>query len=75
MISNSLYLTTVPNLSDGERITFILSYMTAGSALMWRDHFIKIDMNKAVKFDTFTTLLNLTFKDINAEAKAVLKLH
>ena len=34
MISTSLYLTTVPNLSDGERITFVLSYMTTGHALM-----------------------------------------
>src|SRR5712692_6599504 len=75
MISTSLYLTTVPNLSDGERITFVLSYMTAGSALMWRDHFIKLDMKRVVKFDDFTDLINLVFKDTNAEAKAVLKLH
>src|SRR5713101_165206 len=35
MISISLYLTTVPNLLDGERITFVLSYLTTGHALMW----------------------------------------
>src|SRR5713101_7797652 len=74
MISTSLYLATVPNLSDGERIAFILSYMTAGSALMWRDHFIKLDMKRVIKFDDFTDLINLTFKDTNAEAKAALKL-
>src|SRR5713101_6613039 len=70
MISTSLYLATLPNLQDGKRITFFLSCMTAGSALMWRDHFVKINMNKIVKFDTFTTLLVLTFKDTNAEAKS-----
>src|SRR5712692_8874059 len=75
MISISLYLATVPNLSDGERITFVLSYMTAGSALMWRDCFIELDMKRVIKFDDFTNLIDLTFKDINAEAKAVLKLH
>src|SRR5713101_4493363 len=36
MISTSLYLATVPNLSDGGRIALILSYMTTGHALMWR---------------------------------------
>src|SRR5713101_4918253 len=75
MISTSLYLATVPNLSDGERITFILSYMTTGHALMWRDCLIKQDMKKIIKYDNFTDLLNLTFKDTNAKAKAVLKLH
>ena len=74
MISTSPYLATVPNLSDGERIAFILSYMTAGSALMWRDHFIEQDMKRVVAFDDFNNLLDLTFKDTNAEAKAVLKL-
>src|SRR5712692_4830457 len=73
MISTSLYLTTVPNLSDGERITFILSYMTTGHALMWRDHFIEADMKRVIKFNDFN-LLDLTFKDTNAEAKAALKL-
>src|SRR5713101_3388748 len=52
----------------------ILSYMTGGSALMWRDCFVGINMKKVVKFDDFTDLLDLTFKDTNAEAKAVLKL-
>ena len=42
---------------------------------MWRDHFVKQDMKKVVKYDDFTDLLNLTFKDNNAKAKAVLKLH
>src|SRR5713101_3157833 len=75
MISTSLYLTTVPNLSDGERITFVLSYMMTGHALMWRDHSIEQDMKRNIKFDDFTDLLDLTFKDTNAEAKAALKLH
>src|SRR5712692_6618544 len=75
MISTSLYLATVPNLSDGERITFILSYMTAGSALMWRDCFIEMDMKRIIKFSDFTDLINLIFKDTNTEAKAVLKVH
>src|SRR5713101_5161655 len=52
----------------------ILSYMTGGSALMWRDCFVKINMKKVVKFDDFTDLLDLTSKDTNAEAKAALKL-
>src|SRR5712692_6926604 len=75
MISTSLYLATVPNLSDGERITFILSYMTTGHALMWRDCFIEQDMKKIIKYNNFTDLLDLTFKDTNAKAKAALKLH
>ena len=75
MISTSLYLATVPNLSDGERITFVLSYMTTGHALMWRDHFVEQDMKKVIKYDDLTNLLDLTFKDNNAEAKAALKLH
>src|SRR5216684_3767966 len=74
MISTSLYLTTVPNLSDGERIAFILSYLTTGHALMWRDCFIEQDMKKVIAFNDFNNLLNLTFKDTNAGAKAVLKL-
>src|SRR6266849_1644279 len=74
MISTSLYLTTVPNLLDGERITFVLSYLTTGHALMWRDHFIEQDMKKVTVFEDFNNLLDLTFKDTNAEAKAVLKL-
>src|SRR5713101_2738209 len=32
-------------------------------------------MNKVTKSDEFTNLLNLAFKDNNAEVKAVLKLH
>src|SRR5713101_998932 len=75
MISTSLYLATVPNLSNGERIAFVLSYMTAGSTLMWRDCFIEIDMKKVVKFNAFTDLLDITFKDTNAKAKAALKHH
>ena len=75
MISTSLYLTTVPNLSDGERIAFVLSYLTTGHALMWRDCFIKQEMKKVIVFEDFNTLLNLTFKDTNAKAKAALKLH
>src|SRR5713101_7181429 len=74
MISTSPYLATVPNLSDGERIMFILSYMTAGSALMWRDCFVELDMKRVIEFDDFTDLIDLTFKDTNAEAQAVLKL-
>ena len=74
MISTSLYLATVPNLSDGERIAFVLSYLTTGHALMWRDHFIEQDMKKVVTFDDFNNLLDLTFKDTNAEAKAALTL-
>src|SRR5713101_3413423 len=74
MISTSLYLAMVPNLSDGERIAFVLSYMTTGHALMWRDCFVKQDMKRVIKFDNFTDLLDLTFKDNNAEAKVVLKL-
>jgi len=46
-----------PEPFDGERITFVLSYLTTGHALMWKHHFVKIDMNKVVKFDAFTTLL------------------
>ena len=42
---------------------------------MWRDHFVKLDMKRVVKFDNFTDLIDLTFKDTNAEAKAMLKLH
>src|SRR5229473_5753673 len=75
MISTSLYLATVPNLSNGERIAFVLSYLTTGHALMWRDCFIEQDMKRVVAFDDFNNLLDLTFKDTNAEAKAVLKLH
>src|SRR6266852_5381078 len=75
MISTSLYLTTVPNLSNGERIAFVLSYLTTGHALMWRDHFVEQDMKKVIEFDKFNDLLDLTFKDTNAEAKAALKLH
>src|SRR5216684_1724288 len=75
MISTSLYLATIPNLSDGERITFVLSYLTTGHALMWRDHFIKQDMKKVMVFENFNNLLDLTFKDTNAKAKAALKLH
>ena len=41
---------------------------------MWRDCFIEQDMKKIVKYDDFTDLLNLNFKDTNAEAKAALKL-
>ena len=41
---------------------------------MWRDCFVEIDMKKVVTFDTFTDLLDLTFKDTNAKAKAALKL-
>ena len=74
MISTSLYLATVPNLSDGERIAFILSYLTTGHALMWRDRFVEQDMKKVIEFDKFNDLLDLTFKDTNAEAKAALKL-
>src|SRR5713101_5210371 len=74
MISTSLYLTTVPNLSDGERIAFVLSYLTTGHALMWRDHFVEQDMKKVVIFEDFNNLLDLTFKDTNAEAKAALRL-
>src|SRR6266849_2243465 len=74
MISTSLYLSTVPNLSDGERITFVLSYMITGHALMWRDHFVEQDMKRIIKFNKCTDLLNLTFKDTNAEAKPALKL-
>src|SRR5216684_7055560 len=74
MISTSLYLATVPNLSDGERIAFVLSYLTTGHALMWRDRFIEQDMKKVVDFEAFNNLLNLTFKDTNAKAKAALKL-
>src|SRR5713101_4469979 len=48
--------------------------MMTGSALMWRDCFIKTDMDKVTKFDEFTNLLNLAFKDNNAEAKAALKI-
>src|SRR5713101_4553014 len=73
MISTSLYLTTVPNLSDGERIAFVLSYLTTGHALMWRDRFVEQDMKKVTVFEDFNNLLDLTFKDTNAEAKAVLK--
>src|SRR5713226_7536090 len=75
MISTSLYLATVPNLSDGERIAFVLSYLTTGHALMWRDHFVEQDMKKVTVFEDFNNLLDLTFKDTNAEAKATLKLH
>src|SRR5713101_7758724 len=74
MISTSLYLATVPNLSDRERITFVLSYLTTGHTLMWRDHFVKQDMKKVVIFEDFNSLLDLTFKDTNTEAKAALKL-
>src|SRR5713226_2721999 len=74
MISTTLYLATVPNLSDGERMAFVLSYMTTGHALMWRDCFVEQDMKKVTEFDKFNDLLNLTFKDTNAEAKAALKL-
>src|SRR5713226_3295153 len=74
MISTSLYLATVPNLSDRERIAFVLSYLTTGHALMWRDCFVEQDMKKVVDFEAFNNLLNLTFKDTNAKAKAVLKL-
>src|SRR5713226_2456176 len=74
MISTSLYLATVPNFSDRERIAFVLSYLTTGHTLMWRDHFVKQDMKKVVIFEDFNALLNLTFKDTNAEAKAALKL-
>src|SRR5713101_1010397 len=74
MISTSLYLATIPNLSDGERIAFVLSYLTTGHALMWRDCFVEQDMKKVIVFEDFNTLLNLTFKDTNAEAKAALKL-
>ena len=42
---------------------------------MWRDRFVKQDMKKVTEFDKFNDLLDLTFKDTNAEAKAVLKLH
>src|SRR5712692_4888040 len=73
MISTSLYLTTVPNLLDGERIAFVLSYLTTGHALMWRDHFVEQDMKKVTVFKDFNNLLNLTFKDTNANAKAALK--
>ena len=41
---------------------------------MWRDCFVEINMKKVVTFDAFTDLLDLTFKDTNAEVKAVLKL-
>src|SRR5712692_2297220 len=75
MISTSLYLTTVPNLSDGERIAFVLSNLTTGHTLMWRDRFIEQDMKKVMVFEDFNNLLNLTFKDTNAEAKAAFKLH
>src|SRR5713226_5366147 len=74
MISTSLYLATVPNLSDGERIAFVLSYLTTGHTLMWRDCFVEQDMKKVTEFHKFNDLLNLTFKDTNAKAKAVLKL-
>jgi len=74
MISTSLYLATVPNLSDGERIAFVLSYLTTGHALMWRDRFVEQDMKKVTVFEDFNNLLDLTFKDTNAEAKAALKL-
>src|SRR6266852_7362907 len=74
MISTSLYLATVPNPSNGERIAFVLSYLTTGHALMWRDHFVEQDMKKVMVFEDFNNLLDLTFKDTNAEAKAMLKL-
>src|SRR5713101_6822889 len=41
---------------------------------MWRDCFIEQDMKKVVDFEDFNNLLDLTFKDTNAEAKAALKL-
>src|SRR5712692_5105438 len=60
--------------TDEEKIVFILSYLTKGSAAMWHDCYVIDTLPSTLTYTDFKKALDKAFEDGNATANAMIKL-
>src|SRR5713101_7926773 len=73
-IACALSIAVMSNPTDEEKIVFILSYLTKGSATMWCDRYVLDTLPCTPTYTDFKKALDKAFEDGNAATNAMIKL-
>src|SRR5713101_9647554 len=73
-ITCALSIAVMDKPTDEEKIVFMLSYLTKGSAAMWCDRYIIDTLPSVPTYTNFKKALDKAFEDGNAVANAMIKL-